>query len=68
MTTDLLADVLPRTPLPYTTRTGHTVTVAGGVIYLNAVPLRPVDALDLSCALARAVNDVLNASTREVPA
>ncbi|MEU8334851.1 hypothetical protein [Micromonospora tulbaghiae] len=55
-----------RRPLPYTTRTGHTVTVAGGVIYLNARPLTPVDAHDLSCALARAVNDVSNTSTREV--
>ncbi|MFJ1539341.1 hypothetical protein ACIODS_12430 [Micromonospora chalcea] len=53
-----------RRPLPYTTR---TVTVSAGVIYLNARPLTPVDAHDLSCALARAVNDVLNTSTREVP-
>lgn len=50
---------LTRTRLPHTTRSGDTVTLTGGVIYLNARPLRPADALDLSAALARAVNDTI---------
>lgn len=44
-----------RKPLPFTTRAGDTVTEVGGRIYLNARPISPVDALDLSAALAVAV-------------
>lgn len=49
-----------RVPLPYTTgRDGYTVAISGGCIYLNARPLTRTDALDLSAALARAVNDTI---------
>lgn len=45
-------------PLPFTTgRDGYTVAVSNGRIFLNARLLTRLEALDLSAALARAVND-----------
>ncbi|MEV2239472.1 hypothetical protein [Micromonospora sp. NPDC049891] len=47
-----------RMPLPFTTgRGGYTVAIHNGDIYLNARPLTRREALELSAALARAVND-----------
>jgi hypothetical protein len=46
-----------RAVLPYTTAAGDTVAVHNNVIYLNGQPRSRTEALDLSAALARAVND-----------
>lgn len=54
---------LVRSPLPFVDRHGNTVSVVAGQIYLNARPLTPVDALDLSAALARAVTDTAHNHT-----
>ncbi|MER7331620.1 MULTISPECIES: hypothetical protein [unclassified Micromonospora] len=55
-----LADVeAARTRLPFITSAGDTVSISGGVIYLNARPLPLLDVLDLSAALARAFNETV---------
>lgn len=48
-----VADVLTaRTPLPYKSDDGYTVTLCGGVLYLNARPVLGSTAVELSIALA----------------
>ncbi|MFI1194039.1 hypothetical protein ACH4T9_12390 [Micromonospora sp. NPDC020750] len=54
---ELASRTLTRTRLPFTTRRGDTVTIAAGCIHLNGRPMVPVDALELSAALARAVHE-----------
>ncbi len=46
---------LTRSRLPFVGRRGDTVTTADGWIYINGRRFNPVDALDLSAALAVAV-------------
>ncbi|MFG1846718.1 hypothetical protein [Micromonospora carbonacea] len=46
---------LTRTRLPFVGQRGDTVTVTDGWVYLNGRRFDPLDALDLSAALAVAV-------------
>jgi hypothetical protein len=61
---ELASRTLTRTRLPFEGRRGDTVTASNGWVYLNGRRFNPVDALDLSAALARAVNETtLNHTT-----
>lgn len=55
---ELLADLVAARPvLPYTSRHGLSVERIGRAVYINGHHHSPVDALDYSAAIARAVHE-----------